>query len=288
MKSGTKEKAVSIKGSGCFFSPGRTLLMGVLNITSDSFSDGGFFMDPNSAVKRAVEIEALGADIIDIGGESSRPGALPLSEEEEISRIIPVLKRLKGKVGIPISVDTYKSAVAEAALGEGAQIINDITALRGDKRMARVIAKKNASVVLMHMKGSPANMQQNPVYKDVIREISGFLSASIDLAVEGGISGDKIAVDPGIGFGKTVEHNLIILKFLRELKKLNKPVLIGVSRKSFLGQITGRKVDERVICTAAAVAASIFAGASVVRVHDIEEMRDVVSVCDAINNAGGK
>ncbi len=263
----------------------RTLIMGVLNVTNDSFSDGGSFLDVDNALKRAFEMVEAGADILDIGGESSRPGASPISEKEEISRVLPVLKMIKEKIKIPISIDTYKSKVAEAALAEGAMIINDITALSGDDKMAEVVAGNDAFVVLMHMKGSPIDMQQDPQYEDLIGEICDYLRISIEKARAAGIEKDKIIVDPGIGFGKTLEHNLSILKNLKEFKRLGKPVLVGPSRKSFLGEVTGREVHERVMATSASISASIMNGASIVRVHDVELMHDVVMVSDAIKNA---
>lgn len=263
----------------------RTLIMGVLNITDDSFSDGGSFLDVGYAQQRAFEMVEAGADIIDIGGESSRPGATPISVREEISRVLPVLKKIRGKIGVPVSIDTYKSSVAEVAINEGAMIVNDITALSGDDKMADIIAQNDAFVVLMHMKGSPSDMQKDPKYDDLIGEIFDYLSTSINRAAVAGIKQDRIIIDPGIGFGKTLEHNLSILKNLKEFEKLGKPVLVGPSRKSFLGKITGRRVNERVMATSASVSVSIMNGASIVRVHDVEQMRDVVMISDSIKNA---
>lgn len=260
----------------------RTCIMGVLNVTPDSFSDGGKYFDPALAAEHAVRMAEEGADIIDIGGESSRPGAEGISAAEERERVMPVLKAVVGKLRIPVSVDTCKSEVAREALREGAAAINDITALRGDPRMAAVVAECGAGVVLMHMKGSPRNMQQDPAYKDVMGEIKACLSGSIDIAERAGIDPDKIIVDPGIGFGKTLEHNLEILRHLGELYDLGKPVLVGTSRKSFIGSVTGRDAGGRIFGTAASVAAAIMNGADMVRVHDVAAMKDVARVIDAI------
>jgi dihydropteroate synthase len=260
----------------------RAYVMGILNITPDSFSDGAKYLDPVRAVDRALEMESQGADIIDIGGESSRPGALPVSEEDELSRVIPVLCELKKRCKAIISVDTSKSEVADRALKEGAEIINDITALNGDARMPGVIAAGEGAVCLMHMKGTPEDMQLEPVYKDVISEIIEYLSSSIKVAEDAGIDPGKIIVDPGVGFGKTKEHNLRILKKLSCFRILSKPVMIGTSRKSFIGEITGKPTGERVFGTAATVSAAVMAGADIVRVHDVAEMIDVTVMAEAI------
>ena len=260
----------------------RTCIMGVLNVTPDSFSDGGRYLDPALAAEHAVRMAEEGADVIDIGGESSRPGAEVVSAAEELERIMPVLKAVVGKVKVPVSVDTCKSDVAREALNEGASAINDITALRGDPRMASVVAERGAGVVLMHMKGSPRNMQRDPVYGDVMGEIKAYLSGSIDIAQRSGVDPGKIIVDPGIGFGKTLEHNLEILRHLGELYDLGKPVLVGTSRKSFIGDLTGKDAEARIFGTAASVAAAIMNGADMVRVHDVAAMRDVARVIDAI------
>lgn len=262
----------------------RTCVMGVLNVTPDSFSDGGRYLDPFMASEHAVRMVEEGADIIDIGAESSRPGAGRVSAQEELSRVLPVIKAVAGKVKVPISVDTWKSEVAKAALLEGAALVNDITALRGDPAMAGVVAEAGAGVVLMHMKGEPENMQVEPVYDDVVREVISYLSGSVYTAETAGIPPDMIAIDPGIGFGKTLEHNLEILRRLSELKALDKPILVGTSRKSFIGKITGRGVADRVFGTAASVAAAIMNGADIVRVHDVGEMVEVARMIDAINS----
>ncbi|MDD4013164.1 MAG: dihydropteroate synthase [Candidatus Omnitrophica bacterium] len=260
----------------------RTLIMGILNITPDSFSDGGMYLDPGAAVEKAALLVDEGADIIDIGGESSRPGSSRVSAREEAARVIPVIKRLSGKIKAPISIDTYKSEVAARALDEGALMVNDITALRGDRRMPGTIARENAWIVLMHMKGTPANMQKAPEYGDVIAEIREFLLGAITMAEKSGISPDHIMVDPGIGFGKTPGHNFEILRRLDEFRSVSKRMVIGPSRKSFVGSVTGRAPEERIFGTAAAVALAVAGGADVVRVHDVAQMRDVVKVADAI------
>jgi len=262
----------------------RTLIMGIINVTPDSFSDGGAYMEPASALERAKRMVAEGADMIDVGGESSRPGSVRVPEEEELRRVIPVVRALAECVEVPISVDTSKSGVAEAALSEGAAYINDITSLRGDDRMAGVIAGHGAGVVLMHMKGDPATMQDGPFYEDVMGEILSYLGTSIEKAEEAGINPDKIIVDPGIGFGKELEHNLTVLRELSVLKCLGKPVLVGLSRKSIIGSLTGREVAERVYGSAAGAAAAVMNGADIIRVHDVGAMKDVVSVIDAITS----
>jgi dihydropteroate synthase len=260
----------------------RTCIMGVLNVTPDSFSDGGRYMSRDLAVEKALRMAESGADIIDIGGESSRPGARSVSAEEELERVMPVISALKGKVNVPLSIDTWKSEVARGALAEGVSMVNDITALSGDRDMARTVAGSGAAIVLMHMKGRPSNMQDSPLYDDVMEEISLYLRGAIAAARKAGIDDDKIIVDPGIGFGKTLEHNLIILRNLERLKRLGKPVLVGTSRKSFLGVLTGRDAGQRIFGTAASVAAAIMNGADIIRVHDVDQMRDAARVVDAI------
>ncbi|RKY40856.1 MAG: dihydropteroate synthase [Candidatus Makaraimicrobium thalassicum] len=260
----------------------RTCVMGILNVTPDSFSDGGRYLDPSRAVERAKQMAEEGADIIDIGGESSRPGSERVAPEEELERVMPVIRALRGIIGVPLSIDTYKSKVAAQALAEGVSVVNDITALRGDADMARTIAASGAGVILMHMKGDPKNMQDAPFYDDVMDEISSYLSESIALAVEAGVDPERIIIDPGIGFGKTTEHNLVILRELSRLKQLGKPVLIGTSRKAVIGTITGKEVGGRLSGTAASFTAAIINGADIIRVHDVDQMRDVTCVADAI------
>lgn len=260
----------------------KTLIMGILNVTPDSFSDAGQFLDEDDAVARGKQMLADGADILDIGGESSRPGSAPVSEEEELRRVIPVIDRLKDQTGALISVDTTKSRVAIEAMDAGACIINDISAMRFDAGMPGVAARMEAGVVLMHMKGTPADMQKKPVYKDLLAEVAEFLSGRGKAARDAGVPEEAIVYDPGIGFGKTVQHNLNLLNRLGELKEvLRRPILSGPSRKSFIGAVLDLPVEERLEGTAAAVALSIVRGASIVRVHDVREMARVVKMTDA-------
>lgn len=260
-------------------------MMGVLNVTPDSFSDGGEYVDPARAVERAKRMVAGGADIIDIGGESSRPGSKRVTAREELDRVMPIIRALAGEVDVPLSIDTYKSEVARRALAEGVSVVNDITALRGDPDMARTVAGFDAGVVLMHMRGTPETMQDAPFYGDVMEEIFSHLAGAIALAERAGVDPDKIIVDPGIGFGKTVGHNLTILRRLRRLAALGRPILIGASRKSFIGKLTGKEPGERAYGTAASLAAAIMNGADIIRVHDVDEMLDVARVADAITGA---
>ncbi|MEW6602808.1 MAG: dihydropteroate synthase [Nitrospirota bacterium] len=257
--------------------------MGILNVTPDSFSDGGQFFDNESALKQALRIQEEGADIIDIGGESTRPGAEKITAKEEIKRIVPVIEALAKDVTIPISVDTYKAAVAEAAVSAGASIINDISGLRFDPAMASVAARHKVPVVLMHIKGTPKDMQQAPVYEALIPEIMDYLYGSIAIAREAGIPEDMMIIDPGIGFGKTFEHNLEIIRRLKEFEGFEKPILLGPSRKAFIGKILGGlTVTQRLEGTAAAVAIGIFNGANIIRVHDVKEMVRAARTADAI------
>lgn|SRR5574337_156376 len=261
----------------------RTLIMGILNVTPDSFSDGGRFFNPGRALAHAREMAEAGADIIDIGGESTRPGSLPLSEEEELGRIIPLIERLSAELPVPLSVDTYKSAVAKKALQAGASIVNDISGLRFSPDMARVAADAGAPVVIMHIKGTPRNMQQNPVYEDVVGEILSYIEEGIAIAERAGVDREQILIDPGIGFGKTLEHNLAVLNRLDEFRGLGRPVVLGASRKRFIGTILGiEEPSGRVDGTAATVAVGIERGASIVRVHDVRRMAQVARMTDAI------
>ncbi len=258
----------------------RTHLMGILNVTPDSFSDGGLFRDPDRAVRKGLEMVEEGADFIDVGGESTRPGSDRVSAEEEMRRVLPVIERLSKATDIPISVDTYKSAVAKRALEAGARIINDVSGLHFDRDLADVAAGGGATLVIMHMKGTPKSMQADPVYDDVIAEIAEYLAAAIRVAEAKGVG--QIFIDPGIGFGKSPSHNVEIIRRLGELGPLGHPVLVGPSRKSFIGKILDLPVDERLEGTAAAVAASVMNGANVVRVHDVKQMLRVARVADAI------
>jgi len=260
----------------------RTLIMGILNVTPDSFSDGGVYFSVDTAVERAEAMVAEGADMIDVGGESSRPGAESVSLEEELSRVLPVIRRLAKELEVPISIDTYKAHVAKQAIEAGANIVNDISALNFDPEMAKVVSETQAAVVLMHMKGTPRNMQMNPTYHALIPEIAQYLRRSIERAVDAGVTEEKMIIDPGIGFGKTVEHNLEIIRRLRDFRVLGKPILIGTSRKSFIGKILDLSAEDRIEGTAATVACSIMNGADIVRVHDVKQMCRVARMTDAI------
>ncbi|MBW1645132.1 MAG: dihydropteroate synthase [Deltaproteobacteria bacterium] len=264
----------------------RTLIMGILNVTPDSFSDGSRFLARDDALRQAAKMIAEGADIIDIGGESTRPGAARVGLDEELERVLPVIEALRREhEAIPISIDTYKSRVAREALAAGADLVNDISGCRFDPEMGRVVAAAGAHLCLMHIQGTPENMQKNPIYDDVVIEVLDYLRQSIDLATGQGVAREKLIVDPGIGFGKTLEHNLAILKHLREFRSFGLPVLVGTSRKSFIGRLTGREVDDRLAGTIASVAQSILGGAHLVRVHDVRAARDAALVVDAIRNA---
>jgi len=262
---------------------GRTpLIMGVLNVTPDSFSDGGAFFRKEEAVDRALEMIEQGADIVDVGGESTRPDAEPVSVEEELTRVVPVIAQIAERSHVPVSIDTYKSKVADEALNVGAKIVNDISALRFDAEMASVVAEHAVPVILMHILGTPRDMQHNPAYLDVVAEIVAYLRSALAHAVAEGISWDRTVIDPGIGFGKTVSHNLQIIGRLSEFKSLGRPILIGTSRKSFIGKVLGLEVGERVFGTAATVAASVLAGAHIVRVHDVAEMKQVARMAGVL------
>jgi len=261
----------------------KTCLMGILNVTPDSFSDGGRHFDKASAIRRAYEMVEEGADIIDVGGESTRPGSEPVPLQEEIDRTIPVIEEISKKIKVPVSIDTYKAEVARRALDAGASIVNDISGLRFDPEMPKVVSQYKVPVVIMHIKGTPKDMQANPIYEALIPEITDYFRESIRLAVESGITEDKIIIDPGIGFGKTFDHNLEIIKNLREFTLLEKPLLVGVSRKAFIGKILGdAPVSERLEGSEAAAAISILNGANIIRVHDVKEMKKVALVADAI------
>ena len=259
--------------------------MGVLNVTPDSFSDGGHFVDPLQALDHVQRMAEEGADIIDIGGESTRPGAAPVDEEEEIKRLTPVLQALGRRISVPISVDTRKAAVAQLALDCGASMINDVSALRDDPEMGRVVAKAGAGVVLMHRQGDSRTMQQAPAYQDVIGDIRQFLTDRLSAACEKGIHPRNILLDPGIGFGKNVSHNLTIINRLDQLLNLGRPIIIGISRKSFIGQILEKPVENRYMGTAAAIAIAVLMGAHLIRVHDVGLMRDVAKVATVLREA---
>jgi dihydropteroate synthase len=268
----------------------KTYIMGILNVTPDSFSDGGEFFSVKKAVAQALKMEKDGADIIDIGGESTRPGSATISILEEEKRVMPVLEKLIDKINIPLSIDTYKSDIAQKALGLGASMVNDITALQGDEKLVEVVSKYNVPICLMHMKGKPRDMQINPQYIDVVKEISDFLKARSDYAVSHGIQKRNIIIDPGLGFGKRtghgIEDNIEILKRLPELKKLGFPILVGPSRKAFIGNIfTGKKPlppNERLQGSIASAVIAAINGADIIRVHDVKETRKALEIVDCM------
>ncbi len=258
--------------------------MGIVNVTPDSFSDGGKFASTQAAIAHGLDLIRQGADLLDIGGESTRPGAGPVPAEEELRRVLPVVETLSGKV--PVSVDTSKAEVARRCLAAGAAIVNDITALRGDPEMAETV--RGAGIILMHMQGTPATMQVDPRYGDVVAEIGAFLQARLQWAVDVGIAAERIVLDPGIGFGKTLAHNLEILARLDEFRRLGRPVCLGVSRKGFIGQVLGRPVEERQAGSLAAVCYAVCRSAcQIVRVHDVRETRDAVALLAAIEEQRG-
>lgn len=258
------------------------LIMGIVNVTPDSFFDGGRFYDPQQAVAHAVQLVEEGADLLDIGAESTRPGALPVDEEEEHRRLIPVVAAVAKAVSVPISVDTSKAAVARAAIDAGAVMINDVTALRGDTTMVEVVAKTGAGLVLMHMQGTPETMQRSPHYDDVIEDITRFLAERARFAMDRGVAHERIVLDPGIGFGKTLTHNVDLLANLDAFLQLGFPLLVGPSRKGFIGQLTRQSPEGRAWGTAGVVALAVEHGANILRVHDVAPMKDVVTVADAI------
>jgi dihydropteroate synthase len=263
----------------------RTLVMGVINVTPDSFADGGHFLDPGRAAEAALRMEAEGADVVDIGGESTRPGAEVVDAAEERRRVEPVFQRLAGRIGIPLSIDTYKAQVAVAALDLGAVIVNDVSALRYDSALTHVLASRGAAVVLMHNRGRSREMYREAEYADVAREVSEELRERVAFAEAAGVARERIIVDPGIGFAKRAEHSLALLAHLRELETLDRPVLVGPSRKSFLKAAIGeRDADQRDWGTAAAVTSAVLLGAHIVRVHAVAEMVDVVRTADAIRD----
>jgi dihydropteroate synthase len=269
----------------------RTLIMGVLNVTPDSFSDGGAYLDSQAAIAHGLRLEQDGADILDIGGESTRPGAAAISTEEELRRILPVIQSLRGKLRIPMSVDTRRSEVAEAALAAGAEILNDVSGLRTDPRIGEVARRARAAVILMHMRGTPQTMQKRPFARDVIRDVASGLREALARAKRAGLARTQLVLDPGIGFGKTHEQNFEILARLPEFARFGCPILVGTSRKAFLGKALAKAedaappADQRLLGTAATVTASILHGAHIVRVHDVAEIAGVVRVADRLVNA---
>lgn len=263
----------------------RTLVMGILNVTPDSFSDGGKYINRDDAISHGIKLAAEGSDIIDIGGESTRPGAEPLSLEDELNRVIPVIKKLAKEVQIPISIDTYKSEVAREALDAGASIINDISGLKSDDKMAGIAAEYDVPVVVMHIKGTPRDMQINPHYENMISEVRNSLAESVNIALNAGVDKNKIIVDPGIGFGKDLMDNFSLIKNLDYFKSLGHFILIGPSRKSFLWKTLDVSPEETIEATAAAVTACIMAGADIVRIHDVKEVMNAIKVADLIVSA---
>ncbi len=262
--------------------------MGILNVTPDSFSDGGQFLDPSLAVDQAQKMIADGADIIDIGGESTKPGALYVDAADEINRIGPIFKSLGKYTNLPLSIDTRKAAVAQMALDYGASIVNDVSAMQDDSRMAHVIQESGAGVVLMHRQGQSSTMQKAPHYDDVVDEVKTFLAERIGMARSVGISPDHIIIDPGIGFGKTCTHNLKILANLDNFLELDQPLMVGLSRKAFIGELTGKSVAEREIGNAAAIATAVWQGAQIFRVHDVAAMKDAIRVAQALRKSCDK
>ena len=258
-----------------------TKLMGVVNVTPDSFSDGGLYLDPEAAIVHGRELTRAGAEILDVGGESTRPGADPVSPEEELRRIVPVIRGLSGSRS-RLSVDTSKAAVAAAALDAGAEIVNDVTALRGDSEMAALCADRGATVVLMHMLGEPRTMQDDPRYEDVVADVKAFLAERLEAAVAAGIAEERVWLDPGIGFGKTGAHNMELLRRLGELRELGRPLVVGTSRKSFIGKVDGSPADQRLGGTIASSILAAAEGAETLRVHDVAEMRQALAVTAAI------
>lgn len=261
----------------------KTLIMGILNVTPDSFSDGGLFYNQQKAIEHGLQMIAGGADIVDIGGESSRPGSASISVKEELKRVLPVIKELVRQTSAPISIDTTKAGVAQAALEAGAEIVNDISSLCNDRKMAKIVGEYQAAAILMHMRGKPQNMQKgNLSYDNLMGDIITSLDKSVKKAMSAGIEKERLAIDPGIGFGKTAEDNYRIIKNLAELKTLGLPILIGTSRKTFIGKVTGGKPQERIEGTAATIAAAILNGGHIIRVHDVVFMKKVAAVADAI------
>jgi dihydropteroate synthase len=259
----------------------RARVMGVVNVTPDSFSDGGEFLDPERAIAHGRELAAEGADILDVGGESTRPGAGAVGAEVELGRVAPVVEEL-GRSEVPVSIDTSKRSVAEAALDVGAAIVNDVTALRAEPELAALCGERDCKVVLMHMLGEPRTMQEDPTYDDVVDDVKAFLAERIEFATAEGIEEERIWVDPGIGFGKTVEHNLELLRRLGELAELGRPIVVGTSRKSFIDKLSGAPVDRRLGGTIASSVVALASGAEVLRVHDVGPVREALTVAEAI------
>jgi dihydropteroate synthase len=265
-----------------FVFPRQALVMGIVNVTPDSFSDGGKFPDAGAAVAHALKLAGQGAEILDIGGESTRPGAEPVGEAEELRRVLPVIEQLAGQVKIPLSIDTVKPAVARAALEAGASIVNDIAANRDDDAMRRVVAEYQAGYVCMHAQGTPRTMQENPVYADVVREIGDFFRERLKKLNASGVSADQVVLDVGIGFGKTMEHNLLLLASLHRFTTMARPLLIGVSRKSFIGKLLGTNPDGRLPASLACACRAVESGVQIIRAHDVAETVQAVRMTEAV------
>ena len=265
-----------------FIFPRPALVMGIVNVTPDSFSDGGQFLDPRAAVAHALQLVEQGAEILDVGGESTRPGASPVAEEDELRRVMPVIEQLAGRVSVPLSIDTVKPGVARAALAAGASIVNDVAANRDDDAMWRIVAEARAGYVCMHIKGTPQTMQDNPVYADVVREVGEFFVERLKRLSDCGVSREQIILDPGIGFGKTLEHNLQLLGAVRSFTALGCPLLLGVSRKSFIGKLLGAGVGARLPGALACACQAVAAGAHIIRAHDVAETVQAIRMTEAI------
>jgi dihydropteroate synthase len=265
-----------------FVFPRPALVMGIVNVTPDSFSDGGKFLDANAAVAHALKLAGQGAEILDIGGESTRPGAEPVGEAEELHRILPVIEQLAGQVKIPLSIDTVKPAIARAALEAGASIVNNIAANRDNDAMRRVVAEYQAGYVCMHAQGTPRTMQENPVYADVVREVGDFFREQLKKLNAGGVSADQVVLDVGIGFGKTMEHNLLLLANLHRFTTMARPLLMGASRKSFIGKLLGTNLDERLPASLACACRAVGSGVQIIRAHDVAETVQAVRMTEAV------
>ncbi len=263
--------------------PRPTLVMGIVNVTPDSFSDGGHFLSADNAVDHALRLAGEGADILDIGGESTRPGAAAVEEAEEIRRVVPVIEHLCGRTEVPISIDTQKPGVARAALDAGAAFVNDIAANREDDAMWRLVAREKAGYIAMHMQGSPQSMQENPVYADVVNEVAAFFADRLERLQAAGVDPDQVVFDPGIGFGKTLEHNLALLGGLSGFTSLTRPILLGASRKSFIGRLLGIETADRLPGSLACACHAVSAGTQIVRVHDVAETVQAVRLMEAIH-----
>ncbi len=267
---------------------GRPLVMGVINVTPDSFSDGGAYQDTACAVDRGLKMVSAGADLLDVGGESTRPGAARVSIEEECERVLPVIRGLSRQCDVSISIDTSRAAVAREAIQAGARIVNDISGLNFDTEMAAVVAQDHAGLVVMHMQGTPGTMQEAPVYEDIVGEVLMSLRRSLETAEQGGIRPEQVAVDPGIGFGKRLEHNLVLLARLGSFRALGRPILVGVSRKSFLGELTGEPVERRLAASLGAAIGAVERGASIVRVHDAAETVEAIQAYQAVRSGASR